>query len=343
MDWNDLKYCTHVAREGSTLAAARALDISQTTVMRRIAALEDALGYELFEKRRAGYVPTDALKALLPRLDAIEVAHTAFEHEAAHTGRSLKGTVRLTASELMVAQFLSSALVVFSAEYPDIRIELFTTDRFLDLSRGEADIALRAGDPPTEASLFGRCIVPSDIWHVCCSRLTAQPPGSQAPQRGLRARGPVPGPGQRLGGSQYTAGTHHFSLQQPHDDLYEPEGWTWRFTLPRRSIGRRSRPRPLHATAHRYRQGPLAAGAGKAEKDPTCAHIARFPRQPAFEHDQGRRNTVGGGEVSSNITPTQASSCLLVQPSCDSPIAAQQFVRPDAGTLSTSARRLEGR
>jgi DNA-binding transcriptional LysR family regulator len=177
MDWNDLKYCTHVAREGSTLAAARALDISQTTVMRRIAALEDALGYELFEKRRAGYVPTDALKALLPRLDAIEVAHTAFEHEAAHTGRSLKGTVRLTASELMVAQFLSSALGAFSAEYPDIRIELFTTDRFLDLSRGEADIALRAGDPPTEASLFGRCIVPSDIWHVCCSRAYAEKHG----------------------------------------------------------------------------------------------------------------------------------------------------------------------
>jgi DNA-binding transcriptional LysR family regulator len=174
VDWNDLKYCAHVAREGSTLAAARVLHTSQTTVMRRIAALEQALGFELFEKRRAGYVPTDALRALLPKLDAIEAAHAAFEDEAAHTGRSLRGTVRLTASELMVSHFLSSALAAFSAEYPDIRIELFTSDRFLDLTRGEADIAVRAGDPPTEPSLFGRCIVASDVWHICCSRAYAE-------------------------------------------------------------------------------------------------------------------------------------------------------------------------
>jgi DNA-binding transcriptional LysR family regulator len=177
MDWNDLKYCAHVAREGSTLAAARVLDTSQTTVMRRVAALEQALGFELFEKRRAGYVPTEALRALLPKIEAIEAAHAAFEHEAAHTGRSLRGTVRLTASELLVSQFLSSALVAFSIEYPDIRIELFTSDRFLDLARGEADIAVRAGDPPTEPSLFGRCIVSSDSWHICCSRAYAEQHG----------------------------------------------------------------------------------------------------------------------------------------------------------------------
>lgn len=177
MDWNDLKYCAHVARQGSTLAAARVLNTSQTTVMRRITALEEDLGYELFEKRRAGYVPTDALRALMPRIEAIEAAHAAFEHEAAHTGRHLRGTVRLTASELMVSHFISEALVAFSAEYPDIRIELFATDRFLDLARGEADIAVRAGDPPTEPSLFGRSIAAADIWHICCSRAYAEKNG----------------------------------------------------------------------------------------------------------------------------------------------------------------------
>ena len=176
-NWNDLKYCAHVAREGSTLAAARVLNTSQTTVMRRIAALEEVFGFELFEKRRNGYVPTDALKELLPKLEAIESAHAAFEHEAAHTGRSLKGTVRLTASEILISHFLSGALVAFAIEYPDIRIELFTTDKFLDLSRGEADIAVRAGDPPTEPSLFGRCIVSSDAWSICCSRAYAEKNG----------------------------------------------------------------------------------------------------------------------------------------------------------------------
>jgi len=174
MDWNDLKYCAHVAREGSTLAAARVLDTSQTTVMRRIAALEAALGYELFEKRRSGYVPTEALTGLLPKLDAIEAAHAAFEHAAAHTGRSIKGTIRLTASELMLSHFLGEALMAFSRTYPDIRIELFTSDRYLDLTRGEADIALRAGDQPMEPSLFGRCIVAADRWSICCSRAYAE-------------------------------------------------------------------------------------------------------------------------------------------------------------------------
>lgn len=176
MDWNDLKYCTHVAREGSTLAAARVLDISQTTVMRRIASLEEALGYELFEKRRAGYLPTEALKALLPKLEAVEAAHAAFDSEAKHTGRHLKGTVRLTTSELMVPHLLAPALMAFAAEYPDIKFELYTSERFLDLTRGEADIALRGGDPPSEPSLFGRRIV-RDAWHICCSRSYAEKHG----------------------------------------------------------------------------------------------------------------------------------------------------------------------
>jgi DNA-binding transcriptional LysR family regulator len=172
-DWNDLKYCLHVAREGSTLAAARVLDISQTTVMRRIAALEEQLGYELFEKRRNGYSPTQTLRDLLPQLEAVEQAHAAFDHASAHAGRTLKGTVRLTAAELLVSHFVSTALAEFGREYPDIKIELFTTDALLDLTKGEADIALRAGDPPTEATLFGRRIVADDRWSICCSRVYA--------------------------------------------------------------------------------------------------------------------------------------------------------------------------
>jgi DNA-binding transcriptional LysR family regulator len=176
MDWNDLKYCAHVAREGSTLAAARVLNTSQTTVMRRIAALEEDLGYELFEKRRAGYLPSEALKALLPKLEAIEAAHAAFEHEAAQTGRSLKGKVRFTASELLISHLVGGALMAFARDYPDIDVELYTSDQFLDLTRGEADIALRAGDPPTEPSLFGRRIV-GDTWHLCCGRAYAEKHG----------------------------------------------------------------------------------------------------------------------------------------------------------------------
>ena len=67
LDWNDLKYFLAVARGGSTLAASRALRVSQTTVARRIAALEEAVGLTLFEKRPAGYALTPAGSELLPR------------------------------------------------------------------------------------------------------------------------------------------------------------------------------------------------------------------------------------------------------------------------------------
>jgi DNA-binding transcriptional LysR family regulator len=175
-DWDGLKYLLQVSREGSTLAASRVLKISQSTVIRRIAVIEDELGFELFEKRRSGYVPTAALKALMPGLEAVEKSHALFDREAAAMARGLSGTVRITASELMVTHLLGPALFELRRQYPGIHIELLTTDGFLDLTSGEADIALRAGDPPTEATLFGRRIA-GDVWCICCSKTYADTVG----------------------------------------------------------------------------------------------------------------------------------------------------------------------
>jgi DNA-binding transcriptional LysR family regulator len=176
-DWNDLKYLLQVSREGSTLAASRVLKTSQSTVMRRIAVLEEELGFELFEKRRTGYVPTEALNALMPGLEAIEQAHALFDREASAMARGLSGTVRLTSSELLVTHMLGPALFELRKHYPGIHIELMTTDGFLDLTSGEADIALRAGDPPAEPTLFGRRIA-GDLWCMCCSQAYAETIGA---------------------------------------------------------------------------------------------------------------------------------------------------------------------
>ncbi len=73
-DWNDLRYFLAVASGGSTLAASRTLRVSQTTVARRIAALEQALGFPLFEKRQAGYALTPAGEELLARAGQVESA-----------------------------------------------------------------------------------------------------------------------------------------------------------------------------------------------------------------------------------------------------------------------------
>ena len=79
LDWNDLRYFLGVAEHGSTLAAGRALRVSQTTVARRIAALEEALGLPLFERRQAGYALTPAGEGLLDRARQVGSAASARE------------------------------------------------------------------------------------------------------------------------------------------------------------------------------------------------------------------------------------------------------------------------
>ena len=77
LDWNDLRYFLAVADGGSTLAAGRELRVSQTTVTRRIAALEEALGLQIFEKRQAGYTLTPAGEELLDRARQVDTGYPA--------------------------------------------------------------------------------------------------------------------------------------------------------------------------------------------------------------------------------------------------------------------------
>src|SRR3546814_3455549 len=98
-DWNDLRYFIAVAETGSTLAAGRTLRVSQTMVARRVAALEEALGLTLFERRQAGYAPTPAGEALLGQAHQVGTAATALEEAAAAMGRDASGTVRMRSEE----------------------------------------------------------------------------------------------------------------------------------------------------------------------------------------------------------------------------------------------------
>ena len=91
LDWNDLRYFLAVAGEGSTLAAGRKLRVSQTTVARRIAALEGALGFPVFEKRQAGYALTPAGEDLIERARQVDFAATAFTEAAAAQKREWRG------------------------------------------------------------------------------------------------------------------------------------------------------------------------------------------------------------------------------------------------------------
>ena len=165
-DWNDLKYLLAVAQHGSTLAAARALKVNQSTVQRRLSELEARLGLRLVERLPRGYRLTPAGAAVLPAAEAVEGAVEAFTRSASEAANV--GVLRLTCPEPIAIRLTRSGLLDrFQAQHPELRVEFVLADRYVDLSKGEADVALRSGD--TDADLVGRKVADS-IWAVYASR-----------------------------------------------------------------------------------------------------------------------------------------------------------------------------
>lgn len=176
MDWNDLRFYLEVARTGTTLGASKNLRVSQSTVARRIVALEEALGLILFEKLQSGYEPTEAGRDLLAMAEEVEASVNRFKAKASANERGLSGTIRLTTNESFANYFLVKAVREFRKAYPGVRLEILTDDRLLDLSNGEADVAVRAGPRPTQGDLVGKRIA-KDKWSLYCSRDYAEQHG----------------------------------------------------------------------------------------------------------------------------------------------------------------------
>lgn len=197
LDWNDLRYFLAVAREGSTLAAGRALRVSQTTVARRIAALEEALGIQLFDKRQAGYSLTPAGEALVTRAEQVEASASRFSEAAAARARDTSGTVRVTTEEIYAMGLISPLLRELHELHPEIMIELDTTRDVLDLGSGAADIALRSSSREQPAGLVGRVLC-TDDWTLYCSRDYAARNGAPASIEELKHHAIVGGGGGNL-------------------------------------------------------------------------------------------------------------------------------------------------
>ena len=155
-DWNDLRHFLAVARSGTTLGAAEALKVNQTTVARRIAALEQALGARLFERAQSGYRLTELGHELLPAAARLEIEASTVARLVEQRSRRLAGTIRVTTNETIANLFLTPSLPDFADLYPDIRVEVVVDPRYLDLSRGEADVALRAAQHPGNGPIVVR-------------------------------------------------------------------------------------------------------------------------------------------------------------------------------------------
>lgn len=197
LDWNDLRYFLSVAERGSTLAAGRALQVSQTTVARRIAALERALGFPLFDRRQSGYALTPAGESLLERARAVEATTTAFVEAAGAQQRDTSGTVRLTTQEIFGVALLAPMLRELHERHPEIMIELDDSQDLRDLGEGEADIALRSATGDIGAGVVGRRLCDDD-WTLYCSRGYAAEHGVPSNRAELRQHAFIGGGGPQL-------------------------------------------------------------------------------------------------------------------------------------------------
>ena len=197
LDWNDLRYFLAVARDGSTLAAAKALRVSQTTVARRIAALEQALGFPVFEKRQAGYSLTPAGESLLEEAKRVEDSASAFTDAAAAHSRDVSGVVRITTEEIYSHGVLAPLLRELHERYPEILIELDNSQQVLDLGSGAADIALRSSSKEQPAGVVGRRLCVDD-WTLYCSREYAARNGAPSSVEELKHHSIVGGGGGNL-------------------------------------------------------------------------------------------------------------------------------------------------
>jgi DNA-binding transcriptional LysR family regulator len=160
--WELYRSFLSVLNAGSLSGAARALGIAQPTVGRHVAALEKSLGLALFTRSQVGLMPTEAALALRGHAEAMQSTVAALERVAASQGTGVRGTVRITASDIIGVEVLPDIVADLRAEHPDLVVELVLTDRIQDLLRQEADIAVRMARP-RQALLVARRVGPIEL------------------------------------------------------------------------------------------------------------------------------------------------------------------------------------
>jgi DNA-binding transcriptional LysR family regulator len=165
--WDDLRFVLAIARSGNLAAAAASLGVNHSTMFRRLNAVENALGSKLFERHATGYRPTESGLRLIETAERMETEALALDRELTGRDTRLSGQLRVTCSETLGFKILTGEIARFRKLHPGIDIDLSVDNRVIDLSRREADVALRA-TRPSAGDLFGRKI--ADIrWGVFAS------------------------------------------------------------------------------------------------------------------------------------------------------------------------------
>lgn len=157
MDWDNLRHFREVVRSGSVTRAAQRLGVNQTTVSRRITALEQHLGANLFQRSGHSWLITAVGEQLVASTEAMFEEVNNIERHAMADSQELSGKLRVTVADVCTQHLAIPAIEKFTQQYPDVELEIIATRDELNLAAREADIALRTTDEPTP-NLVGKRI-----------------------------------------------------------------------------------------------------------------------------------------------------------------------------------------
>lgn len=152
--WDDLRFILAVARSGTIADGAKALAVNATTVSRRLRALEAEAGTALFEKLKHGAVLTAAGEEMVTVAEAVEQLVHALDARVHGLDAKLEGTIRVTSTDIFINRWMED-IVAFRSRYPRIELELTSGYSASNLTRREADIAIRIADQAPQ-HLLGR-------------------------------------------------------------------------------------------------------------------------------------------------------------------------------------------
>lgn len=155
IDWDDFRFVLAIVRGGSVSAAAKQLGVDHATVIRRVDRLERHLSAKLFDRRKTGYLLTEAGQRVADSAEAMESTIVANQEQVGGSVARLTGTVRIGAPDGFGTAFLAPRLAPFVDRYPDLDLQLVATARLFSLSKREADIAISL-TMPKEGRIVGR-------------------------------------------------------------------------------------------------------------------------------------------------------------------------------------------
>jgi len=155
LSWDDFRYVKAIADTRSLNGAAQSLNVNHSTVFRRLGQIEQRLGSRLFERGRAAYALTPSGEEMVRLAERIGEDVTAFERKVSGQDLRPSGELRITTNDMVLLHLLTEVLVDFRKAYPEIVLDIVVSNTMLNLSRRDADVAVRATYAPPE-TLSGR-------------------------------------------------------------------------------------------------------------------------------------------------------------------------------------------